>query len=92
MNAFIEKELIEQATNSMASLAFVFPLTPGKAEERRSWGQEILGHRRSGVPTFFPPKIPAKAPARSRTGLNEAGSPGAWQQRKRYARPFSLTQ
>jgi hypothetical protein len=43
-----------------------------------------------GVPTFFPPKIPAKAPARSRTGLNEAGSPVAWQQRKRYSRPFSL--
>jgi len=43
-----------------------------------------------GVPTFFPPSIPAKAPVRSRTGLNEAGSPVAWQQRKRYSRPFSL--
>src|SRR5713101_10163055 len=43
-----------------------------------------------GVPTFFPPRIPAKAPARSQTGLNEAGSPVAWQQRKRYSRPFSL--
>ncbi len=30
-----------------------------------------------GVPTFLPPKIPTKAPARSRTGLNEAGSPVA---------------
>jgi len=47
MNAFNEKEPIEQATNSMASLAFVVPLTPGKAEERRSWVQEILGPRRS---------------------------------------------
>ena len=52
MNAFSEKELIEQATNSMASLAFVFPLTPGKAEERRSWGQEILGPRRSEYQAF----------------------------------------
>ena len=33
MNAFIEKELIEQATNSMASLAFVFPLTLGRFRE-----------------------------------------------------------
>jgi RHS repeat-associated protein len=29
------------------------------------------------VPTFLPPKIPAKAPARSRKGLNKAGSPGS---------------
>src|SRR5437763_8114792 len=28
-----------------------------------------------GVTTFFPPKIPAKVPARSGTGLNEASSP-----------------
>src|SRR6266704_1049697 len=38
-----------------------------------------------GVPTFLPPKIPAKAPARSRTEGSEAGSPVAWQQRKRYS-------
>jgi len=34
-----------------------------------------------GVPTFFPPKIPAKAPARSWAGLNKAGGVVVWQQR-----------
>jgi hypothetical protein len=29
-----------------------------------------------GVPTFFPPKIPAKAPGRSGRGLNNADSSG----------------
>ncbi len=36
----------------MASHAFVFPLTPGKTEEWRSWGQEILGPRRSEYQAF----------------------------------------
>ena len=36
----------------MASLAFVFPLTPGKTEEWRSWRQEILGPRRSEYQAF----------------------------------------
>ena len=36
----------------MASHAFVFPLTPGKTEEWRSWGQEILGPRRSEYEAF----------------------------------------
>lgn len=31
----------------MTSLAFAYPLTPGKAEEWRSWGREIMGSRRS---------------------------------------------
>jgi hypothetical protein len=31
----------------MASLAFAFPLTPGKAKEWRYWGKKILGARRS---------------------------------------------
>jgi pimeloyl-ACP methyl ester carboxylesterase len=35
-----------------------------------------------GVTTFFPPKIPAKAPVRSGTGLNEASSPVSEQQGK----------
>jgi hypothetical protein len=47
MNAFFEKELIEQPTSRIASLAFVFLLTPGKTEEWRDWGEEILGLRRS---------------------------------------------
>jgi len=38
--------------NTMASHAFVFPLTPGKTEEWRSWGQEILGPRRSEYQAF----------------------------------------
>ena len=29
--------------NTIESLACVFPLTPGKAEALRSWGEEILG-------------------------------------------------
>jgi hypothetical protein len=41
-----------------------------------------------GVPTFFPPKIPAKVSGRSGRGLNNADSPGAWQQRKRYSGSF----
>lgn len=36
----------------MESLAFAFPLTPGKAEELRSWGAEILGPRRSEYHAF----------------------------------------
>ena len=47
MNANFEKELIEQATSRIASLAFVLPLTPGKAEDRRAWVEEILGPRQS---------------------------------------------
>lgn len=38
--------------NSMASLAVVFPLTAGKAEEWGSWGKEILGARRSEYEAF----------------------------------------
>src|SRR5260370_17529628 len=38
--------------NTMASLAFAFPLTPGKAQELRSWGAEILGPRRSEYHAF----------------------------------------
>ncbi len=46
-------------------------------------GQEgFLRVRKYGVTTFFPPKIPAKAPVCSGTGLNEASSPVAEQQRK----------
>src|SRR6266566_2445843 len=55
--------------------------TSAGATLKRRWSLESLVHRKGacqvGVPTFFPPKIPAKAPARSRTGLNEAGSPVA---------------
>ena len=36
----------------MASRAFAVPLTPGKAEELRSWGVEILGPRRSEYHAF----------------------------------------
>lgn len=36
----------------MESLAFAFPLRPGKAEELRSWGAEILGPRRSEYHAF----------------------------------------
>jgi hypothetical protein len=46
MNTIFGKEFIEQATSRTASLAFVFPLTPGKVEERRCWGEEMLGPRR----------------------------------------------
>ena len=49
MNASFENELIEQATSKIASLAFVFPLTPGKAEERRSWGRADPSTRRSAI-------------------------------------------
>jgi len=38
--------------NSMASLAFVLPLTPGKTQEWRDWGEEILGPRRSEYEAF----------------------------------------
>ena len=47
MNTIFGREFIEQATSRITSLAFAFPLTPGKAEERRRWGEEILGPRRS---------------------------------------------
>lgn len=36
----------------MASLAFVFPLTAGKTEEWRYWGEEMLGPRRSEYQAF----------------------------------------
>jgi len=36
----------------MASLAFVFPLTPGKTEDWRYWGEEILGPHRSEYQAF----------------------------------------
>ena len=36
----------------MASLAFVYPLTPGKVEEWRYWGEEILEPRRSQYLAF----------------------------------------
>ncbi len=36
----------------MASLAFVLPLTLGRAEEWRSWGEEMLGPRRSEYQEF----------------------------------------
>src|SRR5947209_19853151 len=38
--------------NSMASLAFVFPLRAGKTEEWRAWIAEILGPRRSEYEAF----------------------------------------
>lgn len=38
--------------NSMASLAFVFPLRAGKTEEWRAWIREILGPRRSEYEAF----------------------------------------
>ena len=38
--------------NSMASLAFVFPLRAGKTEEWRAWIMEILGPRRSEYEAF----------------------------------------
>jgi hypothetical protein len=38
--------------NTMTSLAFVFPLTPGKTEEWRHWGEEILESRRSEYQAF----------------------------------------
>ena len=38
--------------NSMASLAFVLPLTPGKTEEWRDWVEEILSSRRSEYEAF----------------------------------------
>jgi hypothetical protein len=36
----------------MVSLAFVFPLRPGKTEEWRVWGEEIWGARRSEYEAF----------------------------------------
>jgi len=36
----------------MASLAFAFPLTPGKAKEWRSWGRGIVGRRRREYDAF----------------------------------------
>ena len=36
----------------MASLAFVLPLTPGKTQEWRDWGEEMLGPRRSEYEAF----------------------------------------
>jgi len=45
-------EEIRKEMNTMESLAFAFPLTPGKAEELRSWGAEILGPRLSEYLAF----------------------------------------
>src|SRR5690349_5424312 len=39
-------------TNTMASLAFAFPLRAGKTEEWRAWVREILGPRRSEYEAF----------------------------------------
>lgn len=36
----------------MASLAFVFHLMPGKTEEWRFWGEEIMGTRQSEYEAF----------------------------------------
>jgi hypothetical protein len=47
-----EKTGKEKKMNTIESLAFVFPLTPGKAEALRSWGEEILGPRRSDYHAF----------------------------------------
>lgn len=38
--------------NFVTSLAFILPLTPGKTEERRRWGEEILGPRRNEYHAF----------------------------------------
>src|SRR5689334_12168488 len=38
--------------NTMASLAFAFPLRAGKTEEWRAWSSEILGPRRSEYEAF----------------------------------------
>jgi hypothetical protein len=38
--------------NIMTSHAFIVLLTPGKTEEWRSWGEEILGPRRSEYHAF----------------------------------------
>jgi hypothetical protein len=38
--------------NTMASLAFAFPLREGKTEEWRAWVREILGPRRSEYEAF----------------------------------------
>jgi hypothetical protein len=38
--------------NTMETLAFIFPLTPGKTEEWRNWGDEILEWRRSEYQAF----------------------------------------
>jgi hypothetical protein len=38
--------------NSMLSLAFVLPLSPGKTQEWRDWGEEMLGPRRSEYQAF----------------------------------------
>ena len=38
--------------NTMASLAFVFPLTPGQAEEWRDLSEDVLGPRRSEYHAF----------------------------------------
>src|SRR5436309_917307 len=45
------REQGENEMNTIASLAFVFPLTPGKTEEWRHWGEEILGSRHFFLPT-----------------------------------------
>jgi len=48
--AFLSRAVLSKEMNTMASLAFVFPLTPDKTEEWRDWGEEIRGPRfRSGI-------------------------------------------
>ena len=64
-----------------------FLLTSGQAcaRKRAVWCRfPNRGHN------IFRAVFPAKAPARSRTRLNEAGSSIAEQQGKRYSQPFSL--
>ena len=55
-----------------------------RPQQKGEAGRIFMGeaYPQPGVTTFFPPKIPAKAPMRSGTGLNEASSPVAEQQRK----------
>src|SRR2546426_3416090 len=61
----------------------IFHQLPFTGPAAAQTGSIFRGRYELGVPTFLPPKIPAKAPAHSQTGLSEAGSPVAWQQRKR---------
>ncbi len=46
------RETIGKERNSMASLAFVFPLRAGKTEEWRAWIAEVLGPRRGEYEAF----------------------------------------
>jgi hypothetical protein len=49
---FVVTENIGKEMSSMASLAFVLPLTPGKTEEWRDWVEVILSSRRSEYEAF----------------------------------------